>query len=192
MRSRPFPEIAIENPSKPLIQDIIHKTAFPRAGHAADAGKNPLRDPDVDLFEVIVRRALNTDPSVRFSRFLSPDHPGLFAAQIGSGQAIGFRDVFKGAAGDDFSSESARCGPHFDYCVRSHHRIPVVFHDNDAVPQIPNGLQRPDESRRVSRMKPDRGFVKHIQDAAEFRADLRGKTDPLTLPPAQRIGAPME
>ncbi len=98
MGSRPFPEITIENPSKPLVQDIIHKTAFPRAGHAADAGKNPLRNPDVNLFEVIVRRALNTDPTVRFSGFLSPDHPGLFAAQIGSRQAVGFRDVFKRAA----------------------------------------------------------------------------------------------
>src|SRR5688572_16361887 len=62
----------------------------------------------------------------------------------------------------------------------------IVFHDEHRVPDIAQAKEDLNETLRVARVEPDRGFVEHIKRANQRRAQRRRKLNALGLAARQR------
>ena len=73
-----------------------------------------------------------------------------------------------------------------DNAVSGAHRILVVLHDDQAVSEIAQVLQRREKFIVVSLVKADARLVENIGDTDKAGADLRCQTDSLRLTSGQR------
>ena len=72
--------------------------------------------------------------------------------------------------------------------VRRPHGFFVMLDHDHRVADVAQRQQRVDQLPIVALMEPDRGLIKDVQDAHEFRSDLRGEPDSLCLAARQRVG----
>ncbi len=63
-----------------------------------------------------------------------------------------------------------------------------MLDDDNCIAEIAQALQRTDKLDIVMLVQTDRRFVEHIKNAAELRADLCGKADPLCLSSGESAG----
>ena len=77
----------------------------------------------------------------------------------------------------------ARTRPHVDKIIRRADRVLVVFDHQHGVAQIPQPGQGLQQAVVVALVQADRRLVEHVQHPGQPRADLRGQTDTLALPP---------
>ncbi len=117
-----------------FIEDLVDEARFAGAGHAGHAGKGAERELDVDVAQVIFRRAED------FQGF-SVARPPLFgqgdllcAGQIlARDGARGGNDIVDGARGDDLAAVHARAGADVDDEVGGAHGILVMLDDEHGV-----------------------------------------------------------
>ncbi len=96
------------------------------------------------------------------------------------------RDLRRRAFGHDLAAVHAGARSHVHEPVGAAHHLLVVLDDDDRVADVAQPLERPDESRVVALVQPDRRLVEDVQHADELRADLRRETKPLRLSARQR------
>ena len=109
------------------------------------------------------------------------DGNGLFAIQIGSRQRVALQHLFRCALKNDFSAEASGSRSHIDHIVCRQHHVFVVLHDNHRVADVPQFLQRADESAVVALVESDARFVEDVEHVHELAADLRGEADALAF-----------
>ena len=69
--------------------------------------------------------------------------------------------------------------------VGREHRVAIVLHHDDRVPEIPQTQQGRQQPLVVPVVEPDRRLIEDVEDADQLASDLRGQPDPLGLPPRQ-------
>ena len=90
---------------------------------------------------------------------------------------------------NDLTAMNASARTNINYIVGGQHRIFVVFYYNKGVSKIPEPFKRSQKFFIISLMKTNGRLVKNIQDSHKIRADLRSKTNTLTLATGQRARA---
>ena len=183
----------VEATGELFIEDLVDEARFARAGHAGHAGEGAERELDVDVAQVIFRRAEN------FQGF-SVARPPLFgqgdllrAGQIlARNGARGGDDVVDGARGDDLAAVHARAGADVDDEVGGAHGILVMLDDEHGVADVAQAAKGVEQLVVVALVQADGRLVQDIQDADEARADLRGQADALALAAGERRGRARE
>ena len=75
----------------------------------------------------------------------------------------------------------ASAGTQIDYVVGSSHHCLVVLHDQHGVTNIPQTLQRRDQSIAVMGMQSDRWFVTYVEHSHQTGTDLCSESNPLSF-----------
>ena len=83
-------------------------------------------------------------------------------------------------------------GAHVDDVLRGPDHVLVMLDHEHRVPEIAEGPEGLDQFPVVALVEPDGGFVQHVQDAHQVRADLGGEPDPLGFPAGEGPGIPGE
>ncbi|MNJ44471.1 hypothetical protein D3C77_395250 [compost metagenome] len=65
--------------------------------------------------------------------------------------------------------------------IGGNHRILVMLHDDQRVPQIAHMRKGRDQPVIVPLMQPDAGLVQNIEDTHQTGADLRSQSDALSF-----------
>ncbi len=95
-------------------------------------------------------------------------------------------DLLRGAVGHNLTAMDAGTRADIHDPVRSHHRLFIMFDNNQAVAKIPHALHGRNELGIVTLVQADAWLIHDIQDTGQLGADLGSQTDPLTLTAAQR------
>ncbi len=145
-------------------------------------------------FRLLPLAAGNLQFAHRVGRRASGRNGDLAAAgEIGAGHrcAVGGH-LCRRAFGHHATAVLAGAGAHVDDVVGGLDGFLVVLdHDHRIaqVAQVGQGLQ---QARVVALVQADRGFVEHVHDAGQPRADLRGQPDALRLAAGKRFGRTVE
>ena len=173
----------------PPIEDVADECALPGPADAGNADQLAQRKIHIDVLQVILGGA--TDDDHLPVAFPAPRRQGdrSLAAQERPGDRLRrFQDIVEAACGDDFATVLAGPRPDVDDEARRSHRFFVMLDDDHRVADVAQREQCVDQLPVVALMEPDRGLIKDVQDAHEFRSDLRGEPDSLCLAAGQRIG----
>ena len=116
----------------------------------------------------------------------------LAPSQIVGGQGVRLENVGVGALGDNLPAVFTRFRPDVNDEVGGFHHVAVVFHHDDGVAKVAQGLQRLDEQLVVALVQPDAGLVENVHHVDQLGTDLGGQTDALGLAAGERGGRPVE
>ncbi len=89
---------------------------------------------------------------------------------------------------NDFAALDAGARPHIHNMVAREHHVGVMFHHQHGVAHVTQLFECVDQPQIVFLMQADGRFVKHVQNAHQSGADLRGKPDALALAAGQGGG----
>ena len=185
VRARPHPR-AVEPVRDRLVEHLVDQRRLARARHAGDAAEHAERHLDVDVLEVVLRRAADLDVARRrapLRRHLDRARAG----QVLAGQRLRHRlDVGRRALRDDVAAVLAGARAHVDQVVGRAHRALVVLDHEHRVAELAQPLERRDQPRVVALVQADRRLVEDVEHADQRRADLRREPDPLRLAARQR------
>ena len=154
------------------------------------------RDLDVDVLEVVVRRARRLTSLLAVAA--APRCVGtldLLSCRrdtARSGCARLATIVVGGADGDDFAAADAGAGAEIDDVVGGPHRVFVVLDDDDRVAQVAQLLERVEQAVVVARVQADRRLVEDVEHADQAAADLAGQADALRFAAGERRGGAVE
>ncbi len=178
---------SVQVPAQGLDQDVVDQGTLARAGHAGHADEHAQGDFDVDVLQVVVRRAEHAQPGLAGRPAVRRDFDLQAARQVLAGDAaFRFQDFFVTACNDDFPAPHAGTGTKVDDVVGGPHRVLVVFDDQHRVAHVAQPLQRRQQAAVVPRVQADRGLVQDVQHADQAAADLAGQPDPLRFAAGQR------
>ena len=97
-------------------------------------------------------------------------------------------DLCRGALGHHVAAQAACAGAQVEHVVGVADGVFVVLHHQHGVAQVAQPFQGLDQALIVALVQADRGFVEHIEHAAQARADLGGKADALALAAGEGCG----
>jgi hypothetical protein len=170
------------------VERLFDEAALSRAGHARDAREDAQRDPDVDVLEVVRRRADQLDHTVLHGDAAAArDRDDFAPGQIHAGPRGGHaRDLLRRSLRHDLPPLLARRGAEVDDGVRrADHRL-VVLDDDERVAQVLQLPHDPDEAVAVARVQADRRLVEHVERPHQAGAQARRQADPLRLAARER------
>ena len=101
-------------------------------------------------------------------------------------------DFFGAACGDEMSAGFACARAEIDHVVGAANRFFVMLDDEHGVAQVAQGFQSAEQAAIVARVQADGRLVKHIEHAAQARADLRREADALRFAAGKRGGGTVE
>ena len=101
-------------------------------------------------------------------------------------------DLLRRAFGDDEASQASRARSKIENKIGVADGFFVVLDDENRVAQVAEFFQSLDEAIVVALVQADGRLVEHVENAAQARADLRGKTDALALAAGERGGVAVE
>ncbi len=90
------------------------------------------------------------------------------------------------------SAESARAGAEVEQAIGAGDDFLIVLDDEQRVAEVAQFCERDDQAGIVARVQADRGFVEHVQHAAQAAADLAGEADALGFAAGERGRAAAE
>ena len=165
---------------------VLHQRRLAAARHAGQADEAAERNLDVDVLQIVGRRALDHEPG-RTGR----DRPwrggrdGPPARQIVTGQGPGAGDLAGRAVIDDLAAALARRRAHVDDPVGRMHDLGIVLDDDQRVTGVAQPLHHGDDAGHVLGMQADGGLVQHEQGVDQRSAQGRRQVDPLDLAAGQ-------
>src|SRR2546430_11287354 len=98
--------------------------------------------------------------------------------------------VWQPAGDDHLAAVAAGARPQVHDVVRRTDRLLVVLHDEHAVAEIAQLLERVEQPRVVAMVEADGRLVQDVEHTDEAVADLPGEAETLRLPPPQHGAAP--
>ena len=102
------------------------------------------------------------------------------AGKILAGERCGIcRDFFGRSCGDEMSAGGACAGAEIDDVVGAANRFFIVLDYEHGVAEVTQGFESAEQASVVAGVEADGRLVKHVKDAAQARADLRGEADAL-------------
>ena len=169
-----------------LEHDLVHERRLAGARDAGHADELADRELDVDVLEVVLRRAADEE---RAAVLVPPrgdrDRP-LAREELARHRLRDPLDLRRRPFGHDLATVEPGARPHVHEPVGAAHHLLVVLDDDDGVADVPEPSERVDQPRVVALVEPDRRLVEDVEDADELRADLRREPEPLRLAARQR------
>ena len=166
-------------------QDVVDQRALAAAADTRHTDHAPERNLDVDVLEVVLRRA--PDHQLFAGRLLARrgNRDRFRAVQEPRGQAGLFRrkDVGDRSLRDDLPPFDAGAGPEIDEPVGGEHRLFVMLDHDHRVADIAQAAERFDQFEVVARVQADRRLVEDVEDAGQAASDLARQADPLYFTP---------
>src|SRR5262249_8038704 len=149
--------------------------------HAGDRGEHTEGEPNVDVFQVVLRGSAHPHRPTR--RTAKGRHRDVaFPGEVRAGEASLFAlDRIRRPGDDDLAPHvpSPRAEVH-DMIGRAN-RLLVVFDDEHSVAEVAQAAERTDETLVVALMQADARLVEHVDDAAELAAELARESYSLRL-----------
>src|SRR4029077_10626031 len=109
------------------------------------------------------------------------------ARKILSGERCRIRSDFFGRSSSDKMSAGGACaGTEVHDVVGAANRFFVMLDDEHRVAEVAQGFEGAEHASIISSMQADGRLLKHIEDAAQARADLRRETDALRFAAGKR------
>src|SRR5918995_198766 len=133
-----------------LVEDLVDQRALPRPRDARDTGEDPKRKPHVHAFQVVLHRPQQLYGTRRLSSLLGrldPPPPGQKIARYGS--LLGL-DVPDAAGRDDLTPVHPRAWTNVYDEVGRTNRLFVVLDDDEGIPEVPQLLERGEETPVIS------------------------------------------
>src|SRR5579884_684194 len=170
-----------------FVKDVVDQRRFSRARYAGHCDEHAERNRHVDVFQIVLTRAAN-DERVLADR---PPNSGNIDAQIAaqifrSERARKRLYLLHAAFGHDFAAVHAGARAEVDDVIGGLNRFLIVFDHDDGVADVAKLEKRVDELAIVALMQTDRRLIQHVQNAHQFRANLRREADALTLAAGER------
>ena len=175
------------------VQRVVDQCRLARARDAGDAGQQADRQIQRDALEIVAVCADQLQPVRERRRAVGRDLDLALARHVLAGQRLRIgHDLVERAASHHFAAVRAGARSHVDDVVRGADCILVVLHDDDAVAEIAQVLQRPDQPVVVTLVQSDRRFVQHVHHTGQAGPDLRREADALRLSARERVGGAIQ
>ena len=151
------------------------------------------RQSDVNIFQVVAVRAENRDGFSVGAAARFGDGDFHFAGKILARQRRWISGDFGGrACGDEVSAGFSGAGAEINHVIGAANGFFVVLDDENRVAKVAQGFERIEQAAIVARVQADRRFVKHVEHAAQARADLRRQANALGFAAGKRGGGTVE
>ena len=173
---------AVEFSGEGGLKYLADERALAAAGNARYRHEFAERDLHVDIFQIILSRALNGDElAVALPAFGGyGDH--LPAAQIVARYRFGAcRHLLRSARHDHLSAMHARAGTYVHDVVGFLHSFFIVLHHYKGVAQVAQTGERVEQSAVVALMKSYARLVENVEHPGKSAAYLRGEANALTF-----------
>ena len=167
---------------------------FPEPETPVTTDSRPSGDCDVNIFQVVAGGAENRDRfSVGAAALLRNGDLRVWPERYWPVSDAGFAAISIGRAGcDQVSARFARAGAEIHHVIGAADGFFVVLDDENRVAEVAQGFERVEQAAVVARVQADRRLVKHVEHAAQARADLRGQANALGFAAGKRGGGTVE
>ncbi len=173
------------------VEHVLHQRGLARAGDARDADQTLERDRDVEVLQVVLRRAQQLEEALRLpgrARRLG----ALAAGEVLGGQRARRFQFRRRAEEHHLAAALAWPGSHVEDAVGGEHDLRIVLHHHERVAGVAQLAHHLDHTPHVARVQPDGGLVQHEQRVDERRAERRGEVDALHLAARERARLAVE
>src|SRR5579883_3488857 len=184
---------AVDFAGQRAVENFVDQRRFAAAGNAGDDGKQPERDSDLDVLEIVLARAADHK---LLAVGLAP-YCGYGDVEVARKIAAGERGRVLGdlpglAGGDQRAAEAAGAGAEVDHVIGALDGFGVVLHDEHGVAHIAQVGEGFEQAAVIARVQADRGFIQDVEHAAQLGADLRGQADALRFAAGKGGGRAVE
>ena len=176
------------------VEDLLDQRRLAGARNAGHRDEAAERDVDIEVLEVVGRRAAHAEAEMRERPPPLAGHGNLAPPAEEGARDRGARAGQLGgrAREDEVASALARAGAEVDRVIGGADDRGVVLDDDHGVPLVAQPVQGTDETLRIARVQPDRGLVEDVERVHQRRADGGGQVDALELPARERARLPVE
>ena len=167
-------------------QNVTHQRALAAARNTRDGNETPKWDSHIDLFQIVLARALH-DQRVGANRAALLGHfDRPLAREIRPGhRRRHLFDAFYDSAVHHGTAMFASTRPDIHDPIAGPNGVFVVLDDEHGVAQVAQSVQRVNQSMIVALVQTDGRLVQHVQRTHEPRANLAGQTNALGLTTGQ-------
>ncbi|CCJ99707.1 hypothetical protein BN130_2423 [Cronobacter malonaticus 507] len=178
-------ELALSNRE----QRIVDKRRFTGARNASYAGKQPNRQRQGDVFQVVAARAGQLQHFFRigFHALFRHFNFALTAHELARERFRHRHDRVQWAFGDDLAAVYASARADIDHMVGRADGVFIVLHHNYCIAKITQVNQRTEQAFVIALMQADGRLIQHIHHTHQARADLACQTDTLRLAARKRF-----
>ena len=167
----------------------VHERALARTGHAGDHDENAERDVDVDLAQVVRRRAADLQRAGRRPHRLLERGPVVEMA-AGDGVAVPRPSTVLLEA--DGAARRAGAGAEVDDVVGDRDRLRLVLDDEHRAALVAQLQKQVVHPLDVVRVQADRGLVEDVRHVGQRGAEVADHLGALRLAARQRARRPVE
>jgi len=171
----------IEFLRKNRLQGFINQSRLATSRYSRNTNQFTQRKLNRHVFEIV--SACSFEPqwfSISFSS-LGRDLNLRFSIEVSGCQRICFKHLLRRTRKDNLSSQPTGFGSHVNHIIGSQHHIFVVLNHNNRVSDIPQFLERTNQTKVITLMKSDTGLIENIQYIHQLWTNLCGQTNALTL-----------
>jgi len=167
----------------------IHERALAGAGDSGDDDKNPERDVDVDVAQVVCRRAADLQRAGGRPHRLLEDGP---VVEMTAGDGAAGPQPLDGALEDHLAAGGASAGAEVDDVVGDRDGLRLVLYDEHRVAFVPQPQQQVVHPLDVVRVQSDGRLIEDVGDISQGRSEVSDHLDALRLTARQRARRPIE
>ncbi len=167
----------------------MHERALAGAGDAGDDDKHPERDVDVDVAQVVRRRAADLQRAGGRAHRLLEGGP---VVEMAAGERVAGPQPLDGALEADGAARRTGAGAEVDDVVGDRDRLRLVLHDEHRVALVPQSQQQLVHPLDVVRVQPDGGLVEDVGDVGERGPEVADHLGALRLATRQRARRSVE
>ncbi len=195
VRARRLGRLAL-GPQQRRVQHVSHQGRLARPRHTGHADQAVERDVHVEVAQVVLRRALETQARRPGPRRPSPPERGHHVAPagevIGGERVRASRKVGGRALEYHATTAFARSRPKVEDAIGGQHDLGIMLDDQQRVAVVPQPLHHLDDASHVARMQTDRRLIEHEERIDERRTERGGEIDALHLAARERARLPIE
>jgi hypothetical protein len=154
------------------VDDVVHEGALPRAADAGHARQHAKRNLDVDVLEVVLRRAEHAQALIGRTPARGRYRNRELVAEIFRGErARLLEELLERAREDHAPALLAGAEPHVDHGVGDADHVLVVLDYQHGVPLVAQLAQDGDQPLVIARVQPDRRLVEHVERPDQRRPE---------------------
>ena len=175
-------------PSRPATEPWINEL-LPEPATPVRTQSTPERDVDVDVLQVVGRRAAHLQRAGRLAHRLLERGP---VVEVAAGDGVALAQPVDGALEADRAALRAGAGTEVDDVVGDRDRLRLVLDDEHGVALVAQLQQQLVHPLDVVRVQADRRLVEDVGDVGERRPEVADHLGALRLSAGQRARRPVE
>ena len=176
-------------PDRPADERPFDQRALSGPRHAGHHDEHPERHVDVDVAQVVRRRASDLQRTGRVPHGRLHRRP---VVQVPTGDGVAVLETLHGAFEADRAARSAGPGTQVDDVIGDRDRLRLVLDDEDGVALVAQLEQQPVHPLDVVGVQAGGRLVEHVSDIGERRAQMADHPRPLRLSARQGAGGTVQ